>query len=101
MIRIAIAAILLGLMIHELTKPGELLQAYARFVNFKLKKYFYIHKLLICPWCIAGQFALWSSVLKFYITDPSTMIIYITVLNAIISIGLAIVVTKISVEDEN
>lgn len=101
MIRIIIAAILLGLTIHELAKPGELLEAYARFVNFKLKKYFYIHKLLLCPWCIAGQFALWSSVLYYFVFDVSLRIVLISILNIVIAVGAAIVITKLCTTNED
>jgi hypothetical protein len=61
-ILILLASISFGITFHETTKPNELLQSYARFVNMKIEN-FYLKKLFLCPHCLAGQFALWSIVL--------------------------------------
>ena len=41
--------------------PGEILQRWARFVNFTFAGSS-IQKMLLCPYCFGGQIALWSSI---------------------------------------
>jgi hypothetical protein len=45
-------------------QPGELFQGVARFINTRVGSSF-IRKLLLCPYCLAGQLAFWTFCVTF------------------------------------
>lgn len=59
MLGVIITSVLISLTLYITMQPGELLQGVARFVNLRIKNSF-IKKLLLCPYCLAGQLALWA-----------------------------------------
>ena len=58
---IILHAILIGCTYHELCKPNELLMPWARYWNLESSAPKLLRKLIVCPYCIAGQIALWAS----------------------------------------
>lgn len=64
MLIIAPTIILISITLYLLYKPGELLQFIPRFINTKIKSKL-LNKLLLCPYCFAGQLWLWSVVFHF------------------------------------
>ena len=71
-----------------LIRPGELLQRLARFVNLGIKNTM-LQKLLLCPYCFAGQMSLWSCLVLIYlgygpdilISVPATIVVVYFVVN--------------------
>jgi hypothetical protein len=59
---VLIHSILIGFFLHQMLKPNELLMYYAKYINIELNPNFYVKKLLVCPYCIAGQICMWSHV---------------------------------------
>ena len=65
-----------------LIRPGELLQRWARFVNLGIKNTL-LQKLLLCPYCFAGQMSLWSCLVLIFwgcnheilISVPATIVV--------------------------
>jgi len=68
--------------------PGELLQRWARFVNLGIKNTL-LQKLLLCPYCFAGQMSLWLCVALIFhgysaeilISVPATIVVVYFVVN--------------------
>ena len=57
MLGIIIASSLIGITTYITMQPGELFQGVARFINTRVNNNI-IRKLLLCPYCLAGQLAL-------------------------------------------
>lgn len=76
-----IVCITFGMAFKIVTQPGELLQSYARY--WKMKVGGITGKLMTCPYCLAGQMALWIAVYNYFTTGdlmgfvavPATIII--------------------------
>ncbi len=45
----------------RITQPGELLTKYMQWVSTNVPNRL-VNKLMTCPWCIAGQMALWFDI---------------------------------------
>jgi hypothetical protein len=73
-IKIVLYCSIIAVAYQILIRPGELLQRWARFVNLGIKNTL-LQKLLLCPYCFAGQMSLWSClVLIFWGCNPETLI---------------------------
>lgn len=67
MLSVIITSSLIAITIYITMQPGELLQGVARFINIRINNSL-VRKLLICPYCLAGQLALWTVfVIHFYL----------------------------------
>lgn len=82
-IKIVLYCSIIAIAYQILIRPGELLQRWARFVNFGIKNTM-LQKLLLCSYCFGGQLALWSCLvlifldrgrLEIFISVPATIVI--------------------------
>jgi hypothetical protein len=89
LILITVLSTIVGIVFNELIRPNELMQGYARFANMYVQNFF-IKKLLICPWCIAGQLAMWQ-LIHLYLTEFKCLEF---VRLSIISVCMVIYLTK-------
>jgi len=64
-IEITTISVILAVAYQIVIRPGELLQSWARFVNLNMTSEL-IKKLLLCPYCLGGQIALWLSLYYIY-----------------------------------
>jgi hypothetical protein len=68
---------LLGCCYQILVRPGELLQGWARLINTSNLPGM-VKKLIMCPYCLSGQIALWWSLFTFntesMVSIPMTII---------------------------
>lgn len=76
MLNIVVVSVVLSICYNILIARGELLQFVARAINLSDLPNI-IKKLLLCPYCIAGQLALWQCVYynDYYISIPISIII--------------------------
>lgn len=88
-IEITTISVILAVAYQIIIRPGELLQSWARFVNLQINNKT-LQKLLLCPYCLGGQIALWLSVYYVYkghsiecimSVPTSIIIIYFVVIN--------------------
>jgi hypothetical protein len=67
MLEVIITSVLISLTLYITMQPGELFQGVARFINTRVGSSF-IRKLLLCPYCLAGQLAFWTvCVIHYYL----------------------------------
>ena len=60
-LQIIFSASIISIAYQIMIRQGEILQGWARYVNLNIK-YSTLQKLLLCPYCLGGQLALWSSI---------------------------------------
>lgn len=87
MLGVIFLSVILSLTLFVMYQPGELLQGVARWVNLNVKNEKF-RKLLMCPYCFAGQLSLWLYIL----TEPFVLE------NLIITVCLSILVTFFTVK---
>lgn len=86
--------------VFVLTKPGKILSGFAKFINKRhwtcdrRSEAWWYKILLSCEWCIAGQIALWSSILYFIFSGFS---IFPFIMFDILSIMLCISLSMITI----
>ena len=67
MLEVIITSSLIGITSFITMQPGEIFQGVARFINTRVGSSF-IRKLLLCPYCLAGQLAFWTvCVIHYYL----------------------------------
>jgi hypothetical protein len=80
-ISITFIASIIAIAYQIMIMPGELLQRWARFINTYYEGSIF-RKLILCPYCIGGQIALWISValtfktheVYFFLSVPCTIV---------------------------
>jgi len=87
-IEITTIAVILAVAYQIVIRPGELLQSWARFVNLQINNKT-LQKLLLCPYCLGGQIALWLSV--YYICTGHSIGCIISVPTSIIIIYFVLI----------
>ena len=82
MLGIIFLSVMLSLTLYVMYQPGELLQGVARWINLNVNNN-KLRKLLMCPYCFAGQLSLWI----YLFTEPFVLE------NLIITVCMSILVT--------
>ena len=88
-LKIIFFASIIAIAYQIMIRQGELLQEWARYVYLNIK-HPTLKKILLCPYCLGGQIALWSSIyyiikghgVECLISVPTTIVVvYFVVVN--------------------